>query len=141
LAKFFIIFGSVIPDRWFLFKDVSIFLASHTKVAMVTETALVRLFSPAFDKVTSDLTLSVNLVRVMVLAVALIALSISSKIPVSYGLSLGSIQIGIAAGAAARILPIRKPFENGLSRQFGIPKLSLLISAAQVFASRASLRR
>ena len=57
------------------------FLAFHTKVAMVTETASVRLFSPALDKVTSDLTLSVSLVRVMVLAVALIALSISSKIP------------------------------------------------------------
>ena len=56
------------------------FLAFHTKVAMVTETASVRLFSPAFDKVTSDLTLSVNLVRVMVLAVALIALSISSRL-------------------------------------------------------------
>ena len=50
-------------------------------VAMVTETASVRLFSPAFHKVTSDLTLSVSLVQVMVLAVALITLSISSKIP------------------------------------------------------------
>ena len=52
------------------------FLAFHTKVAMVIETASVRLFSPAFDMVTSELTLSVSLVQVMVLAEALIVLSI-----------------------------------------------------------------
>ena len=82
------------------------FLAFHIKVTMVIETASVRLFSPAFYKVTSDLTLSVSLVRVTVLAVALIALSISSKIPARYGLSLVSIRIGIEARADARILPI-----------------------------------
>ena len=83
-------------DGFFLKMKPSVsisFLAFHTKVAMVTETASVRLFSPAFDKVTSDLTLSVNLVRVMVLAVALIALSISFKIPARYNLSFGSTRI------------------------------------------------
>ena len=29
--------------------------------------------------------------------------------------------IGIAAGAAAKILPIRSPFARGLRTQFGIP--------------------
>ena len=38
------------------------FLAFHIKVAMVTETASVRLFNPAQSKVTSDLTLSVSFV-------------------------------------------------------------------------------
>ena len=55
------------------------FLAFHIKVVMVTEAASVRLFKPAPQKITSDITSSVSLVRVMVLAVALMDLSIWVK--------------------------------------------------------------
>ena len=50
----------------------------------------------------------------MVLAVALIALSISSKIPARYVLSLVSIRIGIAEGAAILkwIRSISSPWNN-----------------------------
>ena len=71
----------------------------------------------------------------IILAVALIDLSISFKIPVIYGLSFEHIFIGTAAGAAARILPIKRPLAMGLSKQFGMPKLSLRIKATRVFVS------
>ena len=69
---------------------------------MVTDTALLRLRRPFLHKVTSDLIVSVNFVLVMILAVALIDLSISFKTPNRKGLSLWCILMGIAAGAAAK---------------------------------------
>ena len=65
----------------------------------------------------------------------------SSKTPDKKGLSLGLSLIGIAAGAADRILPINIPLAMGFKRKLGILKLSLLMRAALVLASRASFLR
>ena len=53
--------------------------------------------------------------------------------------SLSSSLIGIVAGAAARILPIRRPFAKVVKRLGGIPKLSLLMRAALVLEALANL--
>ena len=47
-------------------------------------------------------------------------LSISIRIPDKYGFSFALNLIGIAAGAAAKILPISSPFARGFRTQFGI---------------------
>ena len=65
----------------------------------------------AFESTTSERILSESLVLVIVRAVALMALLISLVMVIEF-LSSWSSLIGMVAGAAARILPINKPFAN-----------------------------
>ena len=78
------------------------------KTAIAVAAASFRQRILALERITSDRILSDNLVLVMMRAVALMALLISS-VTVFEPLSSGSSLIGIVAGEAARILPINNP--------------------------------
>ena len=112
----------------------------HNKIAEAYAVTSFRQRKPAFERTTSDCTLSESFVRVIVRAAAWIDLLISS-VRVIDPLSSESILIGIAAGAAAFILPINIPLAKFTRRFGGIPKLRRLMRAARVLASRSSLCR
>jgi hypothetical protein len=105
----------------------------QTMTAIADAVASFRQRSPAFERVISERILSESFVLVMERAADLMALFISSVI-VFEPVSSGSILIGMVAGAAARILPIKSPFANVARRFGGIPKLRRFIRAALVFA-------
>ena len=80
----------------------------QTKMVITDAVASFRLRSPAFERTDSEHTLSESFVFVIDRAALLIALLISSVTVIKF-LSSVSILIGIVAGAAARILPIKIP--------------------------------
>ena len=107
---------------------------------LIEATASFRHFRFALSRTTSERTLSDSFALVIVRAVALISLFISS-VTLMHILSSSLSLIGIATWQAAKILPINRPFANVDSTSGGMEKLSLDISAALVFAAWASLWR
>ena len=87
----------------------------HTIVAEAQATSSFRHVSPAFMRTISVLILSFNRTRAMVQAALHIAQSMLS-VNVFAPLSSWFILKGIAAGAAAMILPIRSPLVKVFSR-------------------------
>ena len=115
----------VILALGFLLKSLTpsgfmVFLDFHTITAMIEATASFKQRKPAFQRVVSDRTLSDSLHFVIVLATYLMDLLISSVMQIKDRSSFSSL-IGIVAGAAARILPIKRPFANVVKRFCGIP--------------------
>ena len=96
----------------------------HTVKAVTDATASFRHFKPALCKMTSERTFSESFVLVMVLAVALIALLISSVMLIKDLSSLFNFT-GIVTGQAAKIFPITKPLANVDNTCGGKEKLSL----------------
>ena len=112
----------------------------QTKTAIAEAAASFKQRILAFVRITSECILSDSLVLVMVRAVALIALLISS-VTVFEPLSSGSSLIGIVAGEAARIFPINSPLAKVDKRCGGTLKLRRFMRAALVLASRANFCR
>ena len=112
------------------------------QVKMAIDEAVIsfRHLSPALVRILSEQILSESFVRVIVRAVDLIVLLISSVMVIKF-LSSGSILIGMAAGAEARILPINSLFAKLVNKWGGIPKLRRFIKAAHVLASNANCFR
>ena len=81
----------------------------QTVMAIIEATASFRHLSLAFCKVTSERILSQSLVLVIDRAVDLMALLISSVIPIHNLSSLFNL-MGMVTGHAERILPMRSPF-------------------------------
>ena len=94
----------------------------HTIRAVCEATISFRVRRPAFSKTDFEDTLSLRLVFVMVQATDLIDRLMFSVAKFAARSSC-SILKGIAAGAAARIFPMTRPFANGLSKFDGTPKL------------------
>ena len=87
----------------------------QTVIDITEATASFKHFRLAFCKISSERILSESFVLVMVLAVALMALLISSVTPMQ-DLSSFVNQIGIVTGQAARILPMRSPLAKVLNK-------------------------
>ena len=86
-----------------------VFLAFHTVIATIEATASFKHLRLAFRRTSTEDTLSESLVRVMVRAVDLIALFISSVILMHDLSSLVSLN-GIVTAHEDRIFPISNPF-------------------------------
>ena len=112
-------------------------LAFHTVHAIMEATASFRHLRLALRRTTSELTLSESLVLVMVRAVDFIHLLISSV--TTHVLSSLFSLTGIVTEQADKIFPIRRPFAKVDNTLGGIEKLSRVIKADLVLASRASL--
>ena len=84
-------------------------LAFHTVVAIIEPTDSFRHLRFAFLSTSSEWILSLSFVLVMVLAVALMALLMSSVTPM-HDLSILFKFNGIVAGQEDRIFPISRPF-------------------------------
>ena len=91
----------------------------HTVIAMIEATLSFKHFKFAFCNTSSDRILSESLVLVMDRAVALIALLISSVIPMNDLSSIFNL-IGIVTGHDAKILPMSRPLANVVNRCSGI---------------------
>ena len=114
-----VLFGkSLVPRGSFAFCDF------HTITAVCDATISFRFRRPAFSRTHFVDTISFRLVFVMVRATDLIARLIFSVARLA-ARSSKAILKGIAAGAAAIIFPITRPFANNLSMLGGTLKLSL----------------
>ena len=111
-----------LSGKRFLPRGSLAFFDFHTMKAVCEATISFRVRRPAFSRTDFDDTLSLRAVFVIVRATDLIDRLMFSVARFAARSSCTNLK-GIAAGAAARIFPMTRPFANSLSKFGGTPKL------------------